>query len=560
MRTLSRQPSKSARRSFGCLAWTSWLIAAGALALAILPLVPPRSVLDPTSETFSVENALEQIEQIAIEPRPMGSEGNRRGREAIAAELRALGLDPQFQTLRVPNYYSRAAEPVEVANVLARISGTDSTGAVALMGHHDTFPTTPGANDDTSALAIMLECARAILAGPPLRNDVVLIFTDAEEPAPRYGSTAFAEEHPWFDDIEFVINLEAIGREGISVPVAISGSSRWIVGDLARKAPYPTAFSFITAITELIGGSNTDFSVFRDAGIPGMDIAYLAGSSIYHTLADNTENVGVRSLHQQGANTLAMTRHLGNLDLTLAEDRGESVFFTIGRFVLVRYPNWLALPLALLAAVVWLVVAVRQRKPLATLKGAGATLAIVALSMVLAAGIWTLVGRWRSAMGIAEGYVYLILLALVAAGIGWCVVRLFRRQPGSDQDTVGVLVLWPALAILTAVAAPGMSYLFTWPALVGGCLLLWPRERIQSQGLRLARFTLIAFVTLPLLIPAIDFLFQFANPRPGNPDSQVLAMIAVPVLLLSLTIELFRAFWPRVSVDKEEAPAGAGAS
>ena len=63
---------------------------------------------------------------------------------------------------------------------------------LALAGHYDTVPTTPGAGDDTSALATMLETARALVAAPILRNDVILIFTDEEEYG-QSGAKAFTE-------------------------------------------------------------------------------------------------------------------------------------------------------------------------------------------------------------------------------------------------------------------------------------------------------------------------------------------------------------------------------
>ena len=59
--------------------------------------------------------------------------------------------------------------------------------AVALVAHFDSDPTTPGANDDAAGVAAILETARVLLSGPPLRNDVILLFTDGEEPAPRFG-------------------------------------------------------------------------------------------------------------------------------------------------------------------------------------------------------------------------------------------------------------------------------------------------------------------------------------------------------------------------------------
>jgi hypothetical protein len=237
---------------------------------------------------------------------------------------------------------------------------------------------------------------------------------------------------------------------------------------------------------------------------------------------------------------------LGNLDLTEIGTRGKSVYFTIGRFVVARYPSWLALPLALLAAISCLIAVWRQRAPLATLKGAGLTLAAAALSMVIAAGLWTPLGGWRSSMGVEEGYVYLALLALLTLAVSWVLARLPRRRASVASSRLGVVGTFSVLAVLAGVFVPGASYLFTWPALLGSLLLQRDPKRAGNAIWKHVRLCLVSAVATVLLVPAIDFLFQFANPRPGNPDSQVLAMIAVPALLISLESELLRAFWPRV--------------
>jgi len=53
----------------------------------------------------------------------------------------------------------------------------------------------------------------------------------------------------------------------------------------------------------------------------------------------------------------------------------------------------------------------------------------------------------------------------------------------------------------------------------------------------------VAATTLVLLLPAVDTFYQFAQPRPGSPDSEIFAMIAIPVVLLSLVVGLIQAFW-----------------
>lgn len=520
----------------------SWLILLVAMAVGLAPLIPPVPPASPDDAAFSIDNALAHIGRIAQEPRPIGSPGNQRGRDEIAVQLRALGVEPEFQAFDVPNYYSPKGGLVELVNVLARIPGTASTGAVALMGHHDTVSSTLGANDDTGAVATMLEVARAILAGPPLRNDLILLFTDGEEPAPRFGSSAFISEHPWASDIEFAINLEAIGSSGPSIVVDMNGPGGWLIDQYAWGTPYPAAFSFVTAITELIGGSNTDFSTFRNEGVSGFDLAYLTGSPIYHTMADSPENVGVRSLHQQGANTLALTRHIGNLDLSSARGDAKVVFFTIGRYLVIRYSSSWMLPVVLLTAVVLIAAAWRQRGWLRMLRSLGATLATILLSAAAAIGLWTLIGGWRNTMGPAESYLYLAGFVVLTAAIGVGMARLTRRRIGTGPDAIGVVTVWWALGLITALTVPGISYLFGWPTLVGCAVLLWPAFPAVCRWWAFVRWALMSVTTLVILTPAIDFFYQFAQPRPGNPGSQILETIAAPILLLSLGIELLRVF------------------
>ncbi len=528
----------------------SWVVLLLAGVIGLAPLIPPEVPDDPGPAEFSTTRALDLIGQIAFEPHPIGTAANERVRATIIGELRALGLEPELQAIDAPDYYGGSGGLVPVVNVLARISGTDPTAAVAIVGHYDTVPATPGANDDASAIAVMLETARAVLAGDALRNDLILVFTDGEEPAPRFGSSAFVDTHPWARQIGTVVNLETIGGTGPSTLIGVSGPDGWIVDQYARTAPYPVAFSYVTALTRLIGGSNSDFAEFRDQGIPGIELAYIHGSSIYHTPADTPDQVNPGSLQQQGANTLAFARSLAALDLGAERGPGETVFFTLGRFLVVRYPVQGELIVVLLAGFALAVAGWRRRNA-----GAGSirwSLArsgiVVILSPLLAAMAWTNIATGRSTMGVGESYLYLACLVAMTAGIAIVLGRLFRRR--DEPDPVAVVAIWWVLALLTAATAPGLSYLFGWPAMAGALVLLW-RSRSRGRARHweeLAGFALVVGVTLVLLVPAIDTFYQLVQPRPGNPDSQMLAIVVVPVVLIALVVELLRAFWARDAI------------
>ncbi|MBT8213594.1 MAG: hypothetical protein KJP12_00085, partial [Acidimicrobiia bacterium] len=57
----------------------------------------------------------------------------------------------------------------------------------------------------------------------------------------------------------------------------------------------------------------------------------------------------------------------------------------------------------------------------------------------------------------------------------------------------------------------------------------------------LTRFTLLAIPTIVLLTPAIDTFFLFAQPRPGNTDSELTAAVFIPLMLALLIVALLSA-------------------
>ncbi len=55
----------------------------------------------------------------------------------------------------------------------------------------------------------------AVRAGPPLKTDVIFLFTDGEEEG-MLGASAFVAEHSWARDVRVAANFEARGNAGES--------------------------------------------------------------------------------------------------------------------------------------------------------------------------------------------------------------------------------------------------------------------------------------------------------------------------------------------------------
>lgn len=78
------------------------------------------------------------------------------------------------------------------ANIVATREGESSRAAIVVLGHSDTVRDTPGANDNTAAVAALLELAR-VLAPYHFRHTVILAATDMEE-LDLFGAKALVPE------------------------------------------------------------------------------------------------------------------------------------------------------------------------------------------------------------------------------------------------------------------------------------------------------------------------------------------------------------------------------
>ena len=452
------------------------------------------------------------VEVIAQEPHVMGSPEIATAREYIVREARNLGLTVEEQPFEAPDFYGAPGDTVVGVNVMGRLDGTDSTGAILFVAHYDTVDTTPGANDNTTAVASLIESARALQESAPLRNDVIFLFSDGEEPAPRWGTPAFIADHPWFADVGFVVNLEASGRAGASQLVEMSGSESDVISEFTRASSAPVVFSYLTELLEILGDVGTDFGPFKAEGLPGVHFAYIHGSTVYHLPTDSIENVGRASLQHHGEHVLGIARHFGDLDLEAIGEEGGANYFTIAPRLNIRYTDTLALVFAIATAVLagWTLVSIGNSRE--SLRSAALMTGVFVAVLLVGAVAWNVIGSARSEMGIVEGYVYAALLsALFVFGASWVC-----RWRWSGNVLGGLVVFMAVLGVLTALLAPGLSYLFVWPAAIGSLVLLTRRPASTAASV------LTVLVVAALQIPWIDFLLQMSTPRPGNTDSQLL--------------------------------------
>jgi hypothetical protein len=403
---------------------------------------------------FSGERALKHLTVIAQRPHPVGSSEHAAVANYIQNELTALGLSPEVQ------------QTPAARNILVRLKGTFSEKAVLLAGHYDTTPASPGAGDNGSAVVAILETLRALKSSQPLRNDVIALFSDAEELG-TLGAKAFVYQHPWAGDVGLVLNFDARGTSGPVIMFETSEKNGWLIKEFAKAAPHPVANSLAPAIYAQMP-NDTDLTVFKEAGFAGLNFAYITGLNHYHTPLDNLTNLDHRSLQHQGSTALALTRHFGNLNLPgrAAQNEANDVYFDVLNSAIVSYSEQWVVPLAVVVCLsfVALVVFGFKNKHL-TCYGLFIGFMVVPLSVIGTVLILTpLKELLRIAVSPEENKFDLVLFMVVTVCV-LLVVNAKFSQVGISNLLVGGY-LWPLiLLLLTSLFLKGGSYLFTWPLL-----------------------------------------------------------------------------------------------
>ena len=219
------RPTPVLRRGLGIAPLAVLLLVAVLAVLAVAPARPRGP--DAPEGVFSAARALGQLAHVADVPRPVGSPGHALARGHLLSTLGEWGWRAEVhETVGATDFDEAGTQPVAlVRNVVATWPGTDPTGTVVLAAHYDTVAGSPGAADDGIGMGTVLEVARALSAegAGPLRNDVVVLLTDAEESG-LLGAEAFARERAGSLGETVVLNHEARGSWG--TPATFRTTSR----------------------------------------------------------------------------------------------------------------------------------------------------------------------------------------------------------------------------------------------------------------------------------------------------------------------------------------------
>lgn len=474
------------------------LIFAAASVKVVFPtrITPASAPLDQ----FSAERAMKHLPIIAREPHPQGSPAQAAVRDYLVDQLTEMGLEVEVQRTS------------GLENVVTRLRGTSPTAAIVILAHYDTVSYSPGAGDNGSAVAALLEITRALSSGSSPRNDIIVLFDDGEEyPDIFAGTKAFVREHPWMSDVRVAISIDTAVAGPISTN-EVGPNNGWLVGVLADA--YTGG-----AWTSFSGGGQYNSTPFSNEGILVLALEDNYPFRQKHTVEDLPGIIRPASVQQMGEQTLAIARELGDRDL--ADPRGEQqTFFAVPVLGLIHYPESWSLPLAIFAGFL-LVVALGLNlwRGNASWRGLGIAFGMILLTTILSVvGVSALMPKlpaifgwetslwpdWPEVIPPYGGFV-VAAIDLLVFGLAVGTYLLARRWCGRVDFALVGLVPFLVPGIALAIAEPRAAYAFIWPVLIGS--LGWLVAVIGGRKGEKWTFDLaVTLAALPLIIMLLPFL------------------------------------------------------
>lgn len=257
------------------------------------------------------------------------AQGAARSRDYVTAPWSTLDLRLKLRR-----------EEVQLPNVIATIPGRDpklraehlvlgahldhlglggrhSLGGAAARGHAH-----PGADDNASGTALLLELARQLKARPAGRSVTLMHFSGEEEGLLGSAHWVKVPTVP-LDRVKLMLNFDMVGRLAETNPtLALGGLGAPKAALEEAKALAPAGLGFTKDMGAEAGGS--DHMSFSAAKIPTF-FFFTGLHTDYHRPTDTHDKVNVKGLALLAGYALEVTHHFGGAAQTPAFDPATAV-------------------------------------------------------------------------------------------------------------------------------------------------------------------------------------------------------------------------------------------
>lgn len=265
---------------------------------------------------------------VSIGPRPMGSANEQRALQWTRDTFARFGADESYilPFTKCKNLNTNSGIAVGVF-----YGKTDS--AFVVGGHIDSGDNeTPGANDDASGCASVIELAR--IWSQRERHYTMIFTAFGGEESGLCGSQHFVEFDPHISNVVLMISLDMTGSDDDIITMFETHKAQapsWLVKDVfaldqrlnINRLLYPTHFSTLNNLSS--NGPGSDHIPFLNNNIPAIDFSVGIENSPIHTAQDKIENIDKTMLGTVGE----LADHLIMIYQTYGIPQGEDKFYLV---------------------------------------------------------------------------------------------------------------------------------------------------------------------------------------------------------------------------------------
>ncbi len=279
-------------------------LSGGPLPPLELPKRAPLATVPPAFDASRMRRTVEYLASPALEGRGLGSPGLAEATAWVERAMRGAGLEPfgGNGSYRITWRWTGGEPPreMELTDLVGAVRGTDpSLPPVLVTAHLDHLghgwpdvrsgnegTVHPGADDNASGVAVLLELARAMAAGPPHPRTVIFAVVTGEE-AGLLGSRYLVAHFPGGTLPYACLNLDTVGRlrEGKLYVLNTDSAREWKFLWMGVAA---TTGAPVAIVSEPLDAS--DQGACLERGIPAVQL-FTGPTPDYHRPTDTADKI-----------------------------------------------------------------------------------------------------------------------------------------------------------------------------------------------------------------------------------------------------------------------------
>ncbi|NQT27180.1 M28 family peptidase [candidate division KSB1 bacterium] len=275
-----------------------------AILLTVLLCLPVAAASLP----FNADSAYATIEHLSVTigPRPVGSSNEKEALRWAMSQFVRFDADSVFYIPLTPTIDSEYPINTESGIAVGIFKGKTDT-SIVLGGHIDSSnPHNPGANDNASGVAVMLELAR-VWSDSPRHYTLVFVAFGGEEEG-LLGSEFFVKQYAQIDSVALMFSLDMAGCDDtilILSDLKDKQTPKWLIRDALRidreqeihRLVYWPHFVTFNSIGP---GAGSDHMSFLKEDIPAIDFSAGLNKSPIHSPQDDISLISKSMLGEYG--------------------------------------------------------------------------------------------------------------------------------------------------------------------------------------------------------------------------------------------------------------------